>query len=261
MPPEIVLAILKSCNSMSLATLICTTDYFRQVWQENVTSIFYPLLAQTLDCFEEAEYLADIHDMAEHGAQGIKRGQTVSVDRAKRLVANASIVSTLCHLFEEDVLPPIVLNKNIKRLHSAPQLTDKERARFFRAYYRLWTLTVMRSASCCAHLRESLLVTLNNREFYGVVEMSTWLALYCDMTAELQSRGLDGLHEVSSINTLKEMGREWDARKERAGCAPDRMCFPDCAPYYLFAVFDMWQNYMDPSSFAGKSVSKSVWSG
>lgn len=269
LPAELNLLIVQSlCSLIDVANLIRTARIFRHLWQLNAGSISYKFFPQAIDCFPDAEQLVDAQELVEaarqqhdhhHSEQTEPNRSTLKV---KRILSNAHKVSRLSAFYEHALIPEIVLHRHYQRHHPANHFTASEQSRVTRNCYRLWTcVTLGRHPSDASSLRSDFFARFKNKDYYCIYELSLWLTNVADKD-ELQSFRIIGADPAERDKQIAEqystwivMAREW---KRRMGENPEGgsypMNFPYKAPLNLFAMFDMFQEYLDPSAFVGPTV-------
>lgn len=268
LPAELNLLIVQSlCSLIDVANLIRTARVFRHVWQLNAASISYKIFPQAIDCFPDAEQLLDAQELVEAAQQqhdhhhSDQTESTRSTVKVKRILSNAHKVSRLRAFYEHALIPEIVLNRHHRYHHPAHHLTASEQSRVTRNCYRLWTcLTLGRHPSDAFSLRSAFFARFNNKDYYCIYELSLWLTNFADKD-ELQSfriisadLGERDRQIAEQYSTWVITGREWVRRMgENLEGGSDRMTYPHKTYCNLFAMFDMWQDYLDPVPFT-------VWS-
>lgn len=273
LPAELVLRIFESLSSLNeVANLIRTARVFRNVWQLNATLICHYFFPRAIDCFSEAEQLADAQEQVEaeqlHQQQQRheqeqhyhhRQENQTALRRVKRILSNALQVSLVCDFYETKMIPQLLLNKHIKKDHPCHYLTPTERKRFTHTYFRMWIFTTMGNIRCSQELRSSFLARLNNRELYCMREIGEWLTNFADTEGQ-SPLGLikSGEEEAMKSNAWYlawvELAREWEKRMANLPGNDGRMNIPDHAPLNMFAMFDMWQEWLQPSFFVGPSM-------
>ncbi|KAI9876845.1 MAG: hypothetical protein M1830_005479 [Pleopsidium flavum] len=266
LPPELILLIFESVSSLNeVANLIRTARVVRHVWQLKATPISYTFFPRAIDCFSEAQQLVDAQEQVEAEQQQQQESQhhdhqkdhQTALSRTERILSNARHVSLSCDFYETEMIPQIVLNKHINKDHTYHYLTSTERTRFTQTYYRMWTFTTMGDTRHSTELRSSFLARLNNRELYRIREVGLWLTMFADR------EGLARLGLIESGGDMQgngwylawvELAREWDKRMEELPGDDGRMNIPGYAPLDMFAMFDMWQEWLEPSFFTGTSM-------
>lgn len=258
LPPELILLIFESVSSLTeVANLIRTAQSFRHVWQLNASSICYKFFPQAIDCFSEAEQLVDAQDEVETQQQQEQQQQQSqqhhqrALRRTKTILSNAHHVSLVCDFYETELIPEVVLNRYVKREHPCHYLTSTERTRFTRSYYRLWIFTIIGNIRCSLGLRSSFLARLSNKELYCMREVGVWLASAVDKEELLRLGLLESSEEYENIEgkgwhlAWVDAAREFNKRMD-AWPAARGLNIPRYAHLNLFAMFDMWQEWLEP---------------
>lgn len=268
LPPELILRIFESVSSLNeVANLIRTARVFRHVWQLNATPISYYFFPRAIDCFPEAEQLVDAQEQAEAEQQQQQQQQQkhhrqetsqTALHQTKRILSNARHVSLVCDFYETEMIPQIVLNKHISKDHPCHYMTTTERTRFTHTYYRMWIFTTMGNVRHSQELRSSFLARVNNRELYCMREVGLWLTMFADREGLSRLGLIESSEEDMQGNgwylAWVELAKEWDKRMEDLPGEDRGMNIPGYAPLDMFAMFDMWQEWLQPSFFAGTSM-------
>lgn len=268
LPPELILLILESVSSfIEVANLIRTAQIFRHVWQLNAAQISYKFFPQAIDCFPEAEQLVDVQEEAasqqqqqqqQSQQQHQQEHHQTALRRTKLILSNAHHVSLVSDLFETKLIPEIVLNRYLKRDHPCHYLTSTERTRFTHTYYRLWIFTTIGDIRHSPGLRFSFLARLNNKELYCMREVGVWLACCVDSEELLRlgflKSGEEDMKGKGWYLAWVEVCREWSKREEDLPDNASGLNIPRYAPSNVFAMFDMWQEWLQPDYFVGPTM-------
>jgi glycine/D-amino acid oxidase-like deaminating enzyme len=90
-------------------------------------------------------------------------------------------------------------------------------------------------------------------------EIGEWLT-NCLGNEELSRLGViesdeeEGVQGNGWVLAWIELAKEWEKRMKLLGDDACGMYFPDYAPSNMFAMFDMWQEWLQPSFFVGTSM-------
>ncbi|KAI5812660.1 hypothetical protein BZA77DRAFT_137620 [Pyronema omphalodes] len=196
LPPELLLEVIRHVSPQDLFSLLLTSRLFNSLFKLHHAHIL-PCL---LPAYPEALLLVQ--------AQG-------SRDIPQTLLTNAAAVSGACDLFHAETST---------RFHRNTPLLPCERARFYRAFYRLWTAVTIHIPSksnasilscpsdrfaqtSLAHLTmEELLpmsTTIEDRELQCMLELAVWMLL--DSSLMFKREYLPGYAK----NWAAVLGRAW----------------------------------------------------
>ncbi|KAL8665973.1 MAG: hypothetical protein Q9168_007589 [Polycauliona sp. 1 TL-2023] len=150
---ELRLQILESCPDVpTAANLARTSKAFWITWQRCQQKICEQVLERSIDCYEDALYLAQLQPTP----PGYK-------DHVSRILANAKIVENACN-----ALPEVV--KDPAEFQQWP--TRTERVRFHHVYYLAWATAIYRD-----NLPDTPLTITNGRETDHLLLFLFWLEI------------------------------------------------------------------------------------
>jgi len=248
LPGELVVIVFQQLDSSAtLLALARTSSHFWSIWESEYFYITQALFPRLIICFDDAEQLADAQ---QRRLTCLNLPQEIALDRVKRIFLNARSVQVMCDHFTSSVM-----TKGFVSEKKVPYLTSDERTRFTHAFYNVWTLVCISKSSKTREESRDFLATKDLREMYRLGEIGLWLRklFYSQINhrpaltsaAEKFPSGVDEYLRLSAWDwTRSELHRAWARRMfNSAGTCHTRK--PPAAPNGMFAIFDMWQNYVD----------------
>lgn len=248
LPGELIINIFQQFDTFTgLLALARTSRQYWSIWVFESYRISQNLLPRSTICFDDAEQLANAQWKS---LACLDPPEETGLDYVKRIVLNARSAQFMCDQFTS-----IVMSQGLVAGKEGPYLTSDERTRFTHAFYNLWTFIYISNSSTTRKEGREFLATKDLREMYRLAELGLWLRklLFFEIkhqpalntAAEKFPSGADEYLKLSRWDwTNSELHRAW-VRRIWAVAGNCRVRKPPNAPDGIFAVFDMWQNYVD----------------
>lgn len=182
LPIEIITEVFKSTDDFSTATALARTCRgLHSIWKSNAASICYALLVRTIPCYDQAFQFVQVQYAQVQRLDTVSSGLIDVTDRlvvkvTKQFLENADVAHEASTFYG---------NQIIKRFSKGPEvgpwpmqtfprlecLTEAQRGRFLKAWYRLQTLAILPSDP----LPYSILASLDRLEFEQMRDVLRWL--------------------------------------------------------------------------------------
>ena len=172
LPSELLVLIFQSLDTFAdLSALTRTAPIFHNVWKRHTSAIALSILPRVVTCTAEADGLFDAQHEAGVAQRRRANDHASVVHNTRHFLSNARSVSRVCDRFEADMLPRL----KVRWPDHAPRMTARERTRFARACYLVWTYLTVASVPDARGRLRAFLAGLPMAELIRIRHLALWM--------------------------------------------------------------------------------------